>query len=77
MRQDHPEHPRVANDKEQVQHIATLARLKAADEATFADVVEKLSSYRRFCRPAAGWPIRMSVLPMAHPLNMSQRLRAG
>lgn len=61
-------------DKEQVQHIATLARLQLAD-AEIADVVVKLSSIVDFVDQLQAAPTD-DVLPMAHPLNMSQRLRA-
>ena len=60
--------------KDQVQHIATLARLKVAD-AEFDDVVEKLSSIVDFVDQLQAVATD-DVLPMAHPLNMSQRLRA-
>ncbi|MFT5500106.1 MAG: aspartyl-tRNA(Asn)/glutamyl-tRNA(Gln) amidotransferase subunit C [Woeseiaceae bacterium] len=60
--------------KEQVQHIATLARLKLADEE-FDDVVDKLSRIVDFVDQLQAAPTD-NVVPMAHPLNMSQRLRA-
>ena len=60
--------------KEQVQHIATLARLKLADEE-FDDVVDKLSRIVDFVDQLQAAPTD-EVVPMAHPLNMSQRLRA-
>lgn len=60
--------------KDQVQHIATLARLKLAD-AEFDDVVVKLSRIVEFVDQLQAAPTD-DVLPMAHPLNMSQRLRA-
>ncbi len=60
--------------KDQVQHIATLARLKVAD-AEFDDVVEKLSSIVDFVDQLQA-AATDDVLPMAHPLNMSQCLRA-
>ncbi len=60
--------------KDQVQHIATLARLKVAD-AEFDEVVEKLSSIVDFVDQLQA-AATDDVLPMAHPLNMSQRLRA-
>ena len=60
--------------KQQVQHIATLARLQLEDgEAD--DVVEKLSRIVDFVDQLQAAPTD-DVLPMAHPLNMSQRLRA-
>jgi aspartyl-tRNA(Asn)/glutamyl-tRNA(Gln) amidotransferase subunit C len=63
----------VSLTKDQVQHIATLARLKL-DDAEFDDVVDKLSRIVDFVdqlQVAA----TDHVLPMAHPLNMSQRFR--
>ena len=60
--------------KEQVQHIATLARLKLADDE-FDDVVDKLSRIVDFVDQLQAAPTD-DVVPMAHPLNMSQRLRA-
>lgn len=60
--------------KEQVQHIAILARLQLEDgEAD--DVVEKLSRIVDFVDQLQAAPTE-DVLPMAHPLNMVQRLRA-
>jgi aspartyl-tRNA(Asn)/glutamyl-tRNA(Gln) amidotransferase subunit C len=64
----------VSLTKEQVQHIATLARLKLADEE-FDDVVDKLSRIVDFVDQLQAAPTD-DVAPMAHPLNMSQRLRA-
>ena len=60
--------------KDQVQHIATLARLQLAD-AEFDDIVDKLSRIVDFVDQLQAAPTD-DVLPMAHPLNMSQRLRA-
>ena len=60
--------------KDQVRQIATLARLKLAD-AEFADIVDKLSRIVDFVDQLQAAPTD-DVLPMAHPLNMSQRLRA-
>ena len=59
--------------KEQVQHIATLARLKLGD-GEFDDVVDKLSRIVDFVDQLQAAPTD-DVLPMAHPLNMTQRLR--
>lgn len=59
--------------KDQVQHIATLARLKLADEE-FDDVVAKLSSILDFVDQLQAVATD-DVVPMAHPLNMAQRLR--
>ena len=63
----------VSLTKDQVQHIATLARLKLADNE-FDDVVDKLSRIVDFVDQLQAAPTD-DVLPMAHPLNMSQRLR--
>jgi aspartyl-tRNA(Asn)/glutamyl-tRNA(Gln) amidotransferase subunit C len=64
----------VSLTKDQVQHIATLARLKL-DDAEFDDIVDKLSRIVDFVDQLQAAPTD-DVLPMAHPLNMSQRLRA-
>ena len=60
-------------DKDQVQHIAMLARLRIADDEV-ADTVDKLTRIVEFVdqlsQAATG-----DVVPMAHPLNASQRLR--
>jgi len=72
-RQQSPENP-VSLTKEQVQHIATLARLQLEDRES-DDVVEKLSRIVDFVDQLQAAPTD-DVLPMAHPLNMSQRLRA-
>jgi len=63
----------VSLTKDQVQHIATLARLRLAD-AEFDDVVDKLSRIVDFVDQLQAAPTD-DVLPMAHPLDMSQRLR--
>ncbi|MGH8167787.1 MAG: Asp-tRNA(Asn)/Glu-tRNA(Gln) amidotransferase subunit GatC [Woeseiaceae bacterium] len=60
--------------KDQVQHIALLARLKLED-AEFEDVVDKLSRIVDFVDQLQAAPTD-DVVPMAHPLDMSQRLRA-
>lgn len=60
--------------RDQVQHIATLARLKFAD-AELDEVVDKLSRIVDFVDQLQAARTD-DVLPMAHPLNMSQRLRA-
>ena len=59
--------------KDQVQHIASLARLKL-DDAEFDDVVDKLSRIVDFVDRLQAAPTD-DVLPMAHPLDMVQRLR--
>ena len=71
--QENPEQL-VSLTKDQVQHIATLARLKLA-ASEFDDVVDKLSRIVDFVDQLQAAPTD-DVLPMAHPLNMSQRLRA-
>jgi aspartyl-tRNA(Asn)/glutamyl-tRNA(Gln) amidotransferase subunit C len=61
-------------NKDQVEHIAMLARLTlAADEVD--DVVDKLSRIVDFVDQLQSAPTD-DVLPMAHPLNQAQRLRA-
>ena len=60
-------------DRDQVQHIAMLARLKVADE-DFAETVEKLSSIVEFVDQLSQADTS-DVVPMAHPLNEVQRLR--
>jgi len=64
----------VSLSKEQVEYIATLARLKLQDDE-IADVVEKLSNIVDFVDQLQAAPTD-DVVPMAHPLNMAQRLRA-
>lgn len=59
---------------EQVRHIAILARL-AIGEGESDDVVEKLSRIVDFVDQLQAVATD-GILPMAHPLNMSQRLRA-
>ena len=61
-------------DKDQVQHIAVLARLKLADQE-FAETVEKLSKIVDFVDQLSQADTD-NVVPMAHPLNEAQRLRA-
>ena len=60
-------------DKDQVQHIAVLARLKLADNE-YADSVEKLSKIVDFVDQLSQADTT-DVVPMAHPLDASQRLR--
>lgn len=60
--------------KDQVHHIAMLARLQL-EEGEFDDVVDKLSRIVDFVDQLQAAPTD-DVLPMAHPLNMTQRLRA-
>ncbi len=61
-------------DKDQVQHIAMLARLKLADDE-FAETVDKLSRIVDFVDQLSQADTG-DVVPMAHPLNQAQRLRA-
>ena len=60
-------------DKDQVQHIALLSRLKLADEE-FDQTVDKLSRIVDFVDQLSQADTE-NVVPMAHPLNESQRLR--
>jgi aspartyl-tRNA(Asn)/glutamyl-tRNA(Gln) amidotransferase subunit C len=64
----------VSLTRDQVQHIATLARLKLA-EREFDDVVSKLSRIVDFVDQLQAAPTH-DVLPMAHPTDQVQRLRA-
>ncbi len=61
-------------NKDQIEYIATLARLRLQDDE-IADVVDKLSRIVDFVDQLQAAPTD-DVVPMAHPLNMSQRLRA-
>ena len=61
-------------DRDQVQHIAVLARL-TLDEDEFAETVEKLSRIVDFVDQLSQ-AATDDVVPMAHPLNQPQRLRA-
>jgi aspartyl-tRNA(Asn)/glutamyl-tRNA(Gln) amidotransferase subunit C len=63
----------VSLTRDQVQHIALLARLQL-EESEFDDVVDKLSRIVDFVDRLQSAPVG-DVLPMAHPLNQSQRLR--
>ena len=63
----------VSLSKEQVQHIAMLARLQV-EESEFDDVIGKLSRIVEFVDQLQS-AATDDVLPMAHPLNMSQRFR--
>ena len=60
-------------DQEQVEHIATLARLKLTAKER-ADSVEKLSRIVDFVDQLAAADTD-GVVPMAHPLHATQRLR--
>lgn len=59
--------------KEQVQHIAILARLQIAGQ-DFDEVAAKLSRVVEFVDQLQAAPTD-GVVPMAHPLNQTQRLR--
>ena len=61
-------------DKDQVQHIAVLSRLKISDQE-FDQTVDKLSRIVAFVDQLSQADTK-DVVPMAHPLNESQRLRA-
>ena len=61
-------------DKDQVQHIAMLARLRVADDE-IADTVDKLSRIVDFVDQLSQADTA-AVVPMAHPLDAAQRLRA-
>lgn len=60
-------------DKDQVRHIAMLARLDITD-AEIPDTVDKLSKIVDFVDQLSQAPAE-GVVPMAHPLNATQRLR--
>ncbi|MDJ0917097.1 MAG: Asp-tRNA(Asn)/Glu-tRNA(Gln) amidotransferase subunit GatC [Woeseiaceae bacterium] len=60
-------------DKDQVQHMAMLARLKVADE-DIAEACEKLSRIVDFVDQLSQADTS-GVVPMAHPLDQTQRLR--
>ena len=61
-------------NKQQVQHIAMLARLSLEDK-DIDDVVAKLSSIVAFVDQLQ-MVATDDVAPMAHPLDQTQRLRA-
>ncbi len=60
--------------KDQVKHIAMLARLKLTEEE-YAESVQKLSKIVDFVDQLSQADTR-DVVPMAHPLDAAQRLRA-
>ena len=60
--------------KDQVRHIAMLARLEVADDEK-ADTVDKLSRIVDFVDQLSQADTE-GVVPMAHPLHATQRLRA-
>jgi aspartyl-tRNA(Asn)/glutamyl-tRNA(Gln) amidotransferase subunit C len=63
----------VSLTRDQVEHLAMLARLQL-EEHEVSDVVSKLSRIVAFVDQLQAAPVD-DVLPMAHPLNASQRLR--
>jgi aspartyl-tRNA(Asn)/glutamyl-tRNA(Gln) amidotransferase subunit C len=60
-------------DKSQVQHIALLARLKVED-SDVEEMVDKLSRIVDFVDQLSQTDTT-DVVPMAHPLHQTQRLR--
>jgi aspartyl-tRNA(Asn)/glutamyl-tRNA(Gln) amidotransferase subunit C len=64
----------VALSKEDIQHIAHLARLEIGEEEV-ADYETKLGKIIEFIDELEKADTD-DLLPMAHPLEMSQRLRA-
>ncbi len=60
--------------REEVEKIALLARLEISDEE-MSGFVENLSNIIDFVEQLAAAPVD-GVTPMAHPLDMHQRLRA-
>ena len=71
---ENPGKNNVSLDKDQVRHIATLARLKLTDEEC-DESVEKLSRIVDFVDQLSQADTE-GVVPMAHPLDAVQRLRA-
>jgi aspartyl-tRNA(Asn)/glutamyl-tRNA(Gln) amidotransferase subunit C len=63
----------MALSKRDVEYIAHLARLEVSDDE-IADYVDKLSSIIELVAQLAEIDTA-GVVPMAHPLNMRQRLR--
>jgi len=64
----------VSLDKDQVQQIAALARLELKPEE-HAELVDKLSRIVDFVAHLSEADTS-GVVPMAHPLDVAQRLRA-
>ena len=60
-------------DKDQVQQIAALARLKLSEDE-YAESVKKLSKIVEFVDQLSQADTS-DVVPMAHPLDVAQRLR--
>jgi aspartyl-tRNA(Asn)/glutamyl-tRNA(Gln) amidotransferase subunit C len=63
----------VSLDKDQVQQIAVLARLNISDDE-IAETTEKLSRIVDFVDQLSQADTT-DVVPMAHPLDLAQRLR--
>jgi aspartyl-tRNA(Asn)/glutamyl-tRNA(Gln) amidotransferase subunit C len=63
----------VSLDKDQVQQIATLARLKLSEDE-YVESVKKLSKIVDFVDQLSQADTS-GVIPMAHPLDVAQRLR--
>ena len=63
----------VSLSKDQVQHIAMLARLKLSEDE-YAESVKKLSKIVDFVDHLSEADTE-GVVPMAHPLDVAQRLR--
>jgi aspartyl-tRNA(Asn)/glutamyl-tRNA(Gln) amidotransferase subunit C len=63
----------VSLDKDQVRHIATLARLNLTDDE-YGESVAKLSKIVDFVDQLSQ-ANTAGVVPMAHPLDATQRLR--
>jgi len=63
----------VSLDKDQVRHIATLARLNLSDDE-YGESVAKLSKIVDFVDQLSQADTE-GVVPMAHPLDATQRLR--
>jgi len=63
----------VSLSKDQVKHIAMLARLELSEDE-YAESVKKLSSIVDFVDQLSQADTR-DVVPMAHPLDTAQRLR--
>jgi aspartyl-tRNA(Asn)/glutamyl-tRNA(Gln) amidotransferase subunit C len=63
----------VSLDKDQVRHIATLARLNLTDDE-YGESVAKLSKIVDFVDQLSQADTE-GVVPMAHPLDATQRLR--
>jgi len=64
----------VSLSKDQVQHIAMLARLELSEEE-YAESVKKLSKIVDFVDHLSEADTE-GVVPMAHPLDVAQRLRS-